>query len=230
MWTQDSFHCQLCSAELPALWCRKELSLRFGSTFLCHLLFKSHLHQLQPFICTIQPELSKPLQISDGQGEKSSQFPGRATRMLPWGKRGLGSKSTAAQTGALSSGLYHPLGQPENLLINRKRKRTESVLQKVLCLSASGQVTDVRPALQSYAYIYLFLIHCFVFTHWDSMYYMLYMIIVIYINKIAQTTKLKNASFLQLLHRIKAPHLSEQHLWTTAPWCWEQGVTGNSRE
>lgn len=117
-----------------------------GSTFLFHLTFKSHLHQLQPFICTIQPELSNPLQIRDGQREKSSpSFPARATRMLPRGRRGLGSKPAAAQTAALSSGLC----QPESLLLNIKRKRTESLLQKGLCLSASGQVTDVRHTLQS---------------------------------------------------------------------------------
>lgn len=42
--------------------------------------------------------------------EKSSQFPGRAARMLPGGRRGLGSKPTAAQTGALSSGLLPAFG------------------------------------------------------------------------------------------------------------------------
>lgn len=117
-----------------------------GSTFLFHLTFKSHLHQLPSFICTIQPELSKPLQISGGQREKSSPFPGRATRMLPGARTGLGSKP---KPGALSSGLYQPLGQPESLLFNIKKKRTEILLQKVLCLSASGQVTDGRWALQS---------------------------------------------------------------------------------
>lgn len=109
-----------------------------GSTFLFHLTFKSHLHQLQLFICTIKPELSKPLQISAGQREKSSPFPGTATRMLPRGRRGLGSKPPAAQAGALSSGLYQPLGQSESVLLNIKRKRTKSLPQKVLRLSASG--------------------------------------------------------------------------------------------
>lgn len=60
-----------------------------GSTFLFHLTFKSHLHQLQSFICTMQPELSKPLQISDGQREKLS-VSWQGSKDAPWRKERFG--------------------------------------------------------------------------------------------------------------------------------------------